>query len=1062
MERLTEMLPCLFLLLVSLAYPFNLIENGGLDWDRDGDGVADGWTPQIHTHEGGEGYFLLDETEKIEGNASQKIVHTSEKGWVRISQEPIPASPNSYYIFHCYAKGSANFSLIVYEFTRKGDYKTHHIGGGKSKDWQRFSALIKTGEDARHFKVSLIAESKGEAWFDDIVLLSLSARQVLAPYTYHPPKIDGSLDDECWREAGIASPFFLLGGEGKPASPQTEALLLYDAQNLYIGFRCQEPRMGAIKVTYQRDGEPVYRDDCVEVYFDPYNTKSEFYQIVVNPRGARFNLARLGRGRHRNWWEVRSEGKWNPEWEAKAKMANDEWTVEIRMPFSAFGQGIHPLGIWGINFCRSRKVEGTENSSWAYIELDSFHDPSSFGQLTFQSNPSQHILSPQRLEPSLPVIVPQPREVNWRGNFLHITEGSIVLNDDIGKEEFSLIGNILERDLRERFSLPLPLMSGREWRGGKAIIVGEWNKNSALRKVLKQNPAPPKEEGYAIVVKGESICVVGRDVRGTFYGLQTLRQILLPHPQGGILVPYGEIKDFPALKFRGWHWRGPKRGEVDLYKRLIDVLSFLKYNAIIWEVNAFFPYQKHPDIASSQAPTREELEELIAYARARHFEVIPQVQTFGHFEYVLNNPKYKHLSENPVPDPRWGNYNYCPSNEEVYQLVFDMFDEVIDVFKPRYFHIGHDEIVFTPIGVCPRCQGTAPYELLRREIQRLYDYLTSKGLKVMMWCDQLEEDRTGGVWNGVPYNTYLAGNLLPKDIIICCWHYDVREDFPWPRRHKDKGFPVIACGWYHAQNVYDFSSTAYKEGIMGYCGTTWAEPGYMEGYPDLMSAIVIGGENSWSPLKPRLEDFPYHPTDKFREIRDLVRGENPPRVKEFIALEMVGNKDVSEEDFYDEESLSPGVKWSEGIPFLIPERCYHLSGKEGDESPTGISLKIGENLKGLCFLHTTSERPYKTEDMYERFGKDPKKIGSYKVLYEDGSSEEIDLLFRRNITEWNDRLGNGEAPIVLKGKAKDGSLVHICALKWENPHPEKKITALQFQSSLAGVQPILLAITGWR
>ncbi len=92
----------------------NLLTNGNFEVDADKDGVADGWFAEIHRAEGGEGYFALDANVKTHGKFSQRIVHTSEKGWVRVSQEGIPAKPNSLYLFRCWVKANCRFLLIVY------------------------------------------------------------------------------------------------------------------------------------------------------------------------------------------------------------------------------------------------------------------------------------------------------------------------------------------------------------------------------------------------------------------------------------------------------------------------------------------------------------------------------------------------------------------------------------------------------------------------------------------------------------------------------------------------------------------------------------------------------------------------------------------------------------------------------------------------------------------------------------------------------------------------------------------------------------------------------------
>jgi hypothetical protein len=464
--------------------------------------------------------------------------------------------------------------------------------------------------------------------------------------------------------------------------------------------------------------------------------------------------------------------------------------------------------------------------------------------------------------------------------------------------------------------------------------------------------------------------------------------------------------------------------------------------------------------------------------------VIPQVQTFGHFAYVLNKDPYKSLAENPVPQARWGRYTYCPSNPEVYKLVFDLFDEVIEVFKPKYFHIGHDEITFSDVGTCPRCKTKLPKDLLAEDVKKLYDYLTAKGLKVLMWCDQFEVERNGRA----PWNTAEALPLIPKDIIICDWHYRPDPVFPTIKFFKDNGFPVIACGWYKPRNVYNFACAAAEQKVMGYCGTTWSPVARVPESPDLMSGIIIAAANAWSPGNPTLEQMPYPPTDTFRRMYDFAAKEDLP--KEFFTVDLRQRANASLVDTaqktgwfglgpsYDMSQMPAGTQWLSSmaggaeVPFDIisPARsrgasCVILSNRDSlkDGPPDRAwQIGVGEKARSLYFLHTTS-RPKAAElDLYARYKAVPQKVGWYEITYEDGSKEQVDLIYGKNITDWNTRLGASEADAVWRGKTRAGAIIQVCAYEWRNPKPDVAIRAVDFASTRSQVSPVLIAITGKR
>ena len=80
-----------------------------------------------------------------------------------------------------------------------------------------------------------------------------SAHQILLspPRASQPPVVDGHLDDSVWREAAVLEAFTqAVPTEGVPDSLGTQCLVLYDAHNLYVGFRCtDDPRQVQAPIT---------------------------------------------------------------------------------------------------------------------------------------------------------------------------------------------------------------------------------------------------------------------------------------------------------------------------------------------------------------------------------------------------------------------------------------------------------------------------------------------------------------------------------------------------------------------------------------------------------------------------------------------------------------------------------------------------------------------------------------------------------------------------------------------------------------------------------------------
>ena len=202
------------------------------------------------------------------------------------------------------------------------------------------------------------------------------------------PIIDGSLDDDCWAQALPLEPFQKLT-LGTPADYQSVGYLLYDADNLYIGVRCDEPQIDRIhaQVT-QRDG-PVYGDDCIEIFLVPpdspvlaqFEERVRYFHLIANSLGTRYDEIGL-----------QSPGSFDGQWQAAATQGEDAWSLEVAVPFADFGVSISDGQVWRGNISRARWID-KEYSTWAPLQR-TFHDRDHFGQIVFTrdaSTTAQHI-----------------------------------------------------------------------------------------------------------------------------------------------------------------------------------------------------------------------------------------------------------------------------------------------------------------------------------------------------------------------------------------------------------------------------------------------------------------------------------------------------------------------------------------------------------------------------------------------------------------------------------------------------------------------------------------------
>ena len=501
----------------------------------------------------------------------------------------------------------------------------------------------------------------------------------------------------------------------------------------------------------------------------------------------------------------------------------------------------------------------------------------------------------------------------------------------------------------------------------------------------------------------------------------------------------------PAFAIRAFHSRCPTQTGLPAYRELVCTLAWLKFNTLMLEVNDRMRYERHPLVARDGALSKAELRELVQYCRGLGFDVVPQVQTWGHFAYVLRHERYASLRETTEPRKRYGWWTYCPSNPDTYRLVFDLFEEVIEVFQPKSFHIGHDEITFVPLAQCPRCKGKAGGELFADEVVRLHKWLKGRGLTVMMWGDQLLVEHNGKP----PYNTAKALPKIPRDIVMCDWHYSGWADFPSVRFFKSKGFPVIACGWFNTSNVAHFTRCAAEAGAEGYCMTTWWSSARVATTGRTAAAVALTAQFAWAPKRFTLDTLPWHPAQAFRQIHFPPRAPAPCRM---LDLSGQANRALEETPV---AAAPQGLLSAAGVAYQIGEGAVVLTPK----TPSAWQVQVGGRAKSLHFLHCTTRPPQVVDHIYDRRRVLPGRVGRYVATYVDGSTETLDLHYRRNITQWNSKLGAGECDLAWQGRNADSALVTLCAWEWANPHPDKGIASVDLHRGAGPVDVIVLAIT---
>ena len=421
--------------------------------------------------------------------------------------------------------------------------------------------------------------------------------------------------------------------------------------------------------------------------------------------------------------------------------------------------------------------------------------------------------------------------------------------------------------------------------------------NQTLYKTLGQ-------EGYKLSVSTNGIRLESATTSGFFYGLTSLKKMLPACIAAGVKdekvvtyeLPLVQITDKPRFPYRGFMLDVARHFfSVQEVKKMLDVMAIYKLNKFHfhltedqgwrWEVKKYPKLTKVGAVASNTYVTsmehgaywtnqqygpyfytREDLKEIVAYAAAKHIEVIPEIDMPGHFSAAM--AAYPEFSCNPDGVHRvetWGGVFtdvLNVANPKAVRFVKDILDELMSIFPSKNVHIGGDECPTTAWENNAECQAmykklnlTSYRQLQTHFIAEITDYLKSKGRKISVWNETVTEKgadlqlmkKTGATvycWVPARKGAEIANSLgLPSIYTVYGPYYINRA----PR--KDGWMKTLpGNGSDHLKATYDEQPTDFSHSI-GVQGTFWTEH---VATPDVMEFLALPrliavGEAGWSP-----------------------------------------------------------------------------------------------------------------------------------------------------------------------------------------------------------------------
>lgn len=294
-----------------------------------------------------------------------------------------------------------------------------------------------------------------------------------------------------------------------------------------------------------------------------------------------------------------------------------------------------------------------------------------------------------------------------------------------------------------------------------------------------------RKEAYSINVSSDGILVQAVAPEGIYRATRTLLKSVGTEKTSSVEFPSAEVSDWPRFGYRGLMLDVSRHfSDVEMVKRTIDMLALHQLNIFHWHLTDDqgwrIEIKSHPELTEVGAwrddtvvgrylggtdyptdgkrhggfYTQEQIREIVAYAKERYIEIIPEIDLPGHTSAVL--AAYPQLGcedkEYKVAN-RWGVIRdvLCAGNPASLDLFKDIMDEVCELFPGKYIHLGGDECVKDRWKACPKCQkkirelGLKDGSRYSKEdylqswfMGEVASYVQSKGKRVIGWDEILE------------------------------------------------------------------------------------------------------------------------------------------------------------------------------------------------------------------------------------------------------------------------------------------------------------------------------------
>lgn len=475
-------------------------------------------------------------------------------------------------------------------------------------------------------------------------------------------------------------------------------------------------------------------------------------------------------------------------------------------------------------------------------------------------------------------IIPQPQKVTPGQGTFKISPSTTICAD---KKDVKAVAAFFASKMKDATGYEIKVTSKPE-AGAIRLKIGNKRRDS---------------ESYTLKVTSEGVEAVAPTAQGLFYAMQTFLQLLPPQIESPKVVsnvewtaPAVTIEDKPRFKYRGLLTDVCRHFQtIETIKKQLDMMAMFKLNQFHWHLTEDqgwrIEIKRYPELTKYAAfrdrgdenlingfykptvdslyggfYTQEQVREVVAYAKERFINVIPEFELPGHEVAAISAFPWLACREEPRrPWNIWGisPIVMCPGKDTTFEFIENVLAEMVELFPGKYFHIGGDESPRSEWEKCPLCQRRAKELGLKEEkgrsieaqlqsyvVERAEKFLNKHGKTIIGWDEILEGgnlNKSAVVmsWRGEQGGITAAN--AGHHVIMVPNNYAYLDYF----QDRPEASPSGIGGYVPLQKVYSYNPVpkqVEEQGnakyVLGPQGNTWSE-------------YIVGGDKLLYRMFPR-------------------------------------------------------------------------------------------------------------------------------------------------------------------------------------------------------------------